>query len=119
MSEDNKDGLFVTSVDLGVRNVHLLSGEDVIGHVFRVQQGFLRIETPVIPNTVMDQQTHQFKVGLLPLRPYLDKVKSVDIAESGVIYHVEVGAQMANLYARFVSDIVLATPNALNTILNS
>ena len=116
----SNDGLFVTSVDLGVRNVHLNSGEDIIGHVYRnAQDKLFRIENPVMPNIGQDPQTGNFRVGLLPLRPYLDKIKDVDVPEDSVAYTVPVGAKMSQLYTQFVSDIVVAGPGTLNQILNS
>lgn len=110
--------LFVTSVELGVQNVHLMSGEDIIGRVFLDQtKQSLRIESPVMPTIGQDQPGGNYRVGLLPLRPYLGKVKSVDVPLASVAYHVEVGDQMAKLYAQFVSDIVLPSSPNLSQIL--
>jgi hypothetical protein len=115
----NNDGLFVTSVDLGVQNVHLMSGEDIIGHVFRLSDvKILRIENPVMPNIGIDPSNNNMRVGLLPLRPYLEKLKSVDVPEANVLYFVEVGDRMGRLYAQYTSDLVIAGPGTLNDILN-
>ena len=109
------DGLFVTSVDMGVRNVHLLSGEDLIGHVFyfKADKNF-RIETPVMPTMSQDQQGN-YRVGLLPLRPYLDKIPHVDVPENNVLYEVPVGEKMGKLYAQFTSNIIVAGPGSIPT----
>jgi hypothetical protein len=110
--------LFVTNVDLGVQNVHLLSGEDVIGHVFLDEsKKSLRIENPVMPTISQDQQNGNYRVGLLPLRPYLDKVKAVDVPLSNVLYHIDAGERMRTLYTQFVSDIILPSSPNLSQIL--
>lgn len=113
------EGLFVTSVELGIRNVHLISGEDIIGKVHRlITERVLRIENPVMPSVGLDPATNNYKVGLLPLRPYLDKIPHVDIPEENVLYHTEVGQRMVQLYTQFNSNIVVAGPGTLNQILN-
>ena len=116
----SNDGLIVTSVDLGVENVHLLSGEDIIGHVFHFPKDKLfRIENPVMPNIAMDPQTNNYRVGLLPLRPYLEKIKQVDVPDDNVMYHVPVGNKMGQLYLQFVSNIVVAPAGSLASILGT
>ena len=110
----SNDGLFVTSVEKGVRNIHLLSGEDIIGRVFYFpNEKVYRIETPVMPTMGQDQNTGNYRVGLLPLRPYLDKVETVDIPEANVLYEVPVGSQMGKLYAQFTSNIIVAGPGSM------
>jgi hypothetical protein len=110
--------LFVSRKELGVQNVHLNSGEDIIGRVtLNTNARTYSIENPVVPNIGQDAQTGNWRVGLLPLRPYLAKVKTVDVPETSVAYLVAVGEQMEKLYAQFVSDIVLAGPKDLNTLL--
>lgn len=112
------DGLFVTSVDLGIQNVHLLSGEDIIGHVFRFpQEKTLRIENPVMPNIGLDPQTQNYRVGLLPLRPYLEKTKAVDVSEDRVLYNVPVGDKMERLYQQYTSGLIVPQ-GSLDQILN-
>lgn len=109
---------FATSVDLGIVNVHLISGEDIIGHTFfNTVDKLYTIERPLIPNIAMDQQSGRFQVGLLPLRPYLDGTDKVVIPDSHVIYHIPVGDQMGSLYRRQTSNLVTATPGELNKIL--
>ena len=105
----SNDGLFITSVDLGVQNVHLLSGEDIIGHVWRnPQERTLRVENPVMPNVAPDQSGN-YRVGLLPLRPYLEKTKIVDVPEDRVLYHVPVGDRMERLYQQYTSGLIVPT----------
>ena len=113
------DGMFVTAIDLGVQNVHLISGEDIIGRVYRdaVNKEY-RIENPVLPNIAPDPQTGNFRVGLLPLRPYLEKMKSVSVPENMVIYLVPVGERMEKLFNQYTSDIVVASANVLKSMLD-
>lgn len=109
----SNDGLFVTSVDRGVRNVHLLSGEDIIGHVsYFPNEKVFRIETPVMPTMSQDPQGN-YRVGLLPLRPYLDKVSYVDVPEVSILYDVPVGDKMGKLYAQFTSNVIIAGPGSM------
>lgn len=110
--------LFVTKTELGVQNVHLNSGEDVIGRTwFNPQERTYTVENPVVPNIGQDPQNGNWRVGLLPLRPYLGKVKTVNIPETSVAYVVVVGDKMEQLYQQFISDIVLAGPNTLDALL--
>jgi hypothetical protein len=115
------DGFFFNGdVDLGILNVHLISGEDIIGHVFfnPAEQRY-RIEKPVFPNVAMDPNNGQFRVGLLPLRPYLEKLSHVDIQASMMIYAVPCGKQMETLYTQATSEIQIATPQTLSSILGN
>lgn len=114
-------------VDLGIQNVHVISGEDFVGHTFLLtdpQTGHqtYRIEKPVLPSIAPDPQNGSYRVGLLPVRPYLDKGKETDrieILSGHVIFTVAVSERFAELYRRFTSDIVVATPTSLNSILQS
>jgi hypothetical protein len=112
-----RDGFTVTERDLGVLNLHLVSGEDVIGHVFDKtdpQTGgeYYVVKKPVIPNVGMGQgQDGQpaYRVGLLPLRPYLGNLPEVEIAKAYVMYPVRVNPQMEKMYLEFTTGIVIAS----------
>lgn len=97
-----------------VANVHLISGEDIIGVVTETDEGY-RIEKPVIPNVAIDPQGTNFRVGLMPLRPYLD-LKDITIPRVHVIFAVKVAKNMAEVYRRFTSDIVVASPSDVPAI---
>lgn len=104
----SNDGLFVTQVDLGVQNVHLISGEDIIGRVWlNESKGEYTIERPVMPTMAQDPQTGSYRVGLLPLRPYLPKIKDVVIPRDRVLYTVAVSEQMQGIYTQTVSEIIV------------
>lgn len=100
------DGFTVREQDLGVQDVHCSNGEDYIGKVFKVGDNY-RIERPVLPNIAQDPQTGQFRVGLLPVRPWMDKVDSITIHTSQVMYLLPVPNRMLSAYNQFVSDLVL------------
>lgn len=111
------DGLFVTQVDLGVCNVHLISGEDFIGQVWKHQDTY-RIEKPVMPNIAQDPNTGQFRVGLLPVRPWMDKVDNITILAAHVIFVTPVPSRMLTAYKQFVSDLVIPPAGGLDALLS-
>jgi hypothetical protein len=92
---------------LGISDVHLTSGEDIIGDVYK-DRDLYTIKKPVIPNVAFDQGNSKFHVGLLPLRPYLGTIEQIEVPSAKVIYVVPVGKQMEQLYRQFTSDIILA-----------
>lgn len=100
--------MVVGYLDLGLRLVHLVSGEDVIGHVFQAQDGAVKIEKPVVPNIRTDGQ--RFNVSLMPFRPYVDPDASLHVRGEHVIDVLELGAQMKDLYVQFTSNIKIAGP---------
>jgi hypothetical protein len=114
-----QDGYLTTRAVLrGVHNLHLVSGEDILGKVtetYDPQTGIAAYEVtdPVIPNISMGQKPGgepSFRVGLLPLRPYLGGTKLVSIPKAYVMFTIEVPEQMEKLYTSFTSDIVIAQP---------
>ena len=114
---DHSDGFFEADKDLGVCCLHLISGEDVLGHLLH-REGVYTIQKPVLPNVNMGMTAPTlespegqptFRVGLLPLRPFLGNVKEIEVPESSVMYTpIRVSAQMEKLYLQFVSSIILA-----------
>lgn len=117
--------VFSPSIDMGLQNVHLMSGEDIIGHVFLetdMQSGLqtYRVEKPVSPHYTQDPQTGAMRVGLGPLRPYLPKnSSSVDLLTGHVVWIAPVEGRMKDAYTQFVSEIIVAAPSDLNSILGS
>jgi hypothetical protein len=113
-----QDGFTASRIELGILNLHLVSGEDIIGkttETYDPQTGIAAYEVanPVIPNIAMGQKPDgnpSFRVGLLPLRPYLGGVKFISLPKAYVMFPIEVNKQMADLYTQFTSDIVIAQP---------
>jgi hypothetical protein len=119
------DVIFSPEIDLGIQNVHVISGEDFVGHTYLLtdpQTGLqtYRIDKPVLPSIAPDPTNGSYRVGLLPVRPYLDKgTERIEVLSGHVIFTVPVSERFAELYRRFTSDIVVATPTSLNSILQS
>lgn len=122
MSAPESDGLTVTSINLGILDLHLVSGEDVIGQVTKKIDPTTGGESyvvakPVIPNIAMSQDPNtgqpKFRVGLLPLRPYLGNLPEVEFATAYVMYIVRVNPQMEAMYTEFTTGIAIVPANAL------
>jgi hypothetical protein len=95
-----------------VLNVHLISGEDVIGDCTFTDDGFIVVTAPVLPNISMQMSEdgrQQFGVGLLHLRPYLSEVKTITIPSDKVLWTAPVGLKFEMMYRQFTSGITLAT----------
>lgn len=110
------DGLVVSQRDLGIRCVHLVSGEDIIGRVYDhydEQTGVASfvILKPVMPNCSMQPSPTGMKigVGLLPMRPFLGADNTeVEIPKAYAIYTVAVGKQMEKMYLEYTTGIDLS-----------
>lgn len=107
-----------TEAEVGIRLLHLSTGEDVIGKVtvLRTNNGLgeqvsYRVERPVAPMINGDGQ--RFQVGLMPYRPFLDAETPVEFRDRDVMFIAEVGKQMENLYVQFTSNITIAGPSDL------
>lgn len=111
--------LFVTVEEKGVQNVHLMTGEDVIGDVRRFpKDGIVRIMRPTMPHIAPAPDQSGYRVGLLPLRPYLGKIDFVDVPEAQIAYMVPAGDKMTEMWRQYTSEISLAGPGTLNQLLN-
>lgn len=105
-------------VEMGVRHVHLVSGEDFIGKTFYDGgRNWYRIERPVRPNLNFDPQNQRMHVGLLPALMFSDKDVPLDVKADHVLFVAEVGEQMKRLYQQTVSDLSIAGPEDLKQIL--
>lgn len=110
------DGLFLQNDDGGIKIVHLVSGEDILGKItLRTDELGRKIEVvidkPVLPQVMTDNGKH-FRVGLMPYRPYLSEDPLVVVRDK-VVFIATVNEQMAKLYQQFTSDIILATESDL------
>lgn len=118
------DGFTETERDLGILNLHLVSGEDIIGRVFdKIDPAtggeFYVIDKPVMPNVAMgrgEDGQPSFRVGLLPLRPYLGNLPQLELAKAYVMYPVRVNPQMEKLYLEFTTGISLAGPGDVSKL---
>ena len=114
--------LFQPSVDLGLLNVHLLSGEDILGHVFLetdTQTGMqtYKIERPATPMYMQDPSGRP-RMALAPLRPYLPKATgSIDVLAGHIVWMFPLDGQIKDAYTQFSSDLIVAAPSNLDTIL--
>jgi hypothetical protein len=115
-----KDGFTVTEIDLGILNLHLVSGEDIIGRVYDKTDPltggeYYVVDKPVIP-TLGQGEDGKLRVGMMPLRPYLGGLKQVELAKAYVMYPVKVNPQMEVMYTEFTSGILIATPGQVPTV---
>jgi hypothetical protein len=94
-----------------VVNVHLVTGEDIVGAFDDLDADNYTIHKPVVPNISMDPDARRFSVGMLPLRPYLGMLDSLTIERNKIVYVVPVNEQMVQLYRQFTSSIVIASPS--------
>ncbi len=111
--------------DLGILNLHLVSGEDIIGHVFDKTDlatggEFYVVKKPVIPNIGMDRDKDtgqpKFHVGLLPLRPYLGNLPEVELPKAYVMFPTRVNPQMEKMYLEFTTGIVIVSPSDVGKV---
>jgi hypothetical protein len=98
-------------------NVHLVTGEDIVGAFGDLDADNYTILKPVVPNISMDPSAQRFSVGMLPLRPYLGMLESLTIERNKIVYAVAVNEQMVQLYRQFTSSIVIASPSEVPHVL--
>lgn len=99
---------------LGILDVHLVSGEDVIGDAsYSLDGEELVIGKPVIPHVGFDPTSSRFNVAILPLRPYLGDVAELRISRDKVLFTLPVGPEMEAKYREFTSKIQLVPASAL------
>lgn len=104
----------IERTDAGIQNVHLTSGEDIVGHVY-VGRSTLLITQPMMPQIRSDEKGERFQIGLIPYRMYLKSPDNgIIIGKMHVVFHTAVTEDLARLYAQFTSNIVLAPANALD-----
>jgi hypothetical protein len=110
--------LLVPEKKLGVCNLHLVSGEDIVGQTFEkrdVETGMLSyvVLHPVTPNIQMGSTSDgrpAMRLGLLPLRPYIqDNPKEMEVPAVYVMYVVPAGEKLERTYIELTSDITIAT----------
>lgn len=94
-------------VEIGIKLVHLISGEDIVGNVFTDDGGF-RIERPIA--VIIQQNGASLNIAPMPVRPYLKKDSPLFIRDGHVLYLGELDEKMVALYRQVHSNIVVAGP---------
>lgn len=102
-----------------LRIVHLTTGEDIIGKTqFDVNENVYVITDPVSPHMAMDPASGSVRVGLMPIRPFVDEsLREVKISSLHVAYVAEIAEQMRNAYTQYTSDIQIADGATLSSLL--
>lgn len=99
----------------GIRNVHLSSGEDIIGEV-EFDGKVLTVKNPVIPQ-VMRNPTNptQATIGLTEFRPWLSELKKIDLDREKVMFAAKVDDAMEKAYRQQFSVIDIVPASAMPT----
>src|SRR4051812_40662959 len=106
----------------GVHNLHLSSGEDIIGEVtYGLETGdWYIVRRPVMPNFEMQYDPEGkptgYRITLVPLRPYLTGSEDVKIRFETVIYMLPVDARLEDIYRQTTSSLVLPQANPIPTL---
>lgn len=96
------DGFHVTGyIDKGVQYVKLISGEDMVGHLF-IGEDDVRIERPI---NIFIQGP---KIGIAPWRPFLAKEATIAIRREHIIFWTDIVEDLEVAYRNATSDIQLA-----------
>lgn len=107
-----------TETDLGVQLVHLVSGEDYLGHVyFDPEDDQYIVERPIMIHVGLDQATQRLQINPMPLRPYLRKVDRVALDGDHVLWVKQVTEQMEDLWRQATSEIAIPTTGDLDKVL--
>ncbi len=102
-------GAGLAQTDLGIQNVHMVSGEDYLGHLwYDPEDEQYIIERPIVINMGVSE-TGKFSVSPMPLRPYLKKVDQLVVENTHVMWVKPVTDQMEELWRRFTSEVILPT----------
>jgi hypothetical protein len=103
------------STDLGIQNVHLITGEDYLGHIFfDPEDKQYIVERPIVPNVGFDQATERWQIAPLPLRPYLKKVERVVLDDKHVMWILPVSESMEKMWHQATSEILIPSGGPLN-----
>ena len=104
-----------------LRVMHLTTGEDIMGYISpRIEEGGgaigYMVTDPVTPHIQMDPSSGGMRIGLMPLRPYIED-KTVFIGAMHVVYVSEINEQLTNIYRQYHSNIVLPNSPSLADLL--
>lgn len=95
----------------GVQNLHLASGEDVIGTVnYDDENDVFYVEKPCIPRIVPSE--NGMSVQLMPFRPWLENNRELPFNGAQVTFCVPVDPKLGQIYTRQFSVIDIVPGNA-------
>lgn len=120
MSNPAGEGNF-TFIDLGVRLVHLVSGEDLIARTeYDKEQGvylLTRATSPTIQPKLNEQgQQIGAAMALMPYRPFIPENETIAIRDANVLFTTAVVEQLEKHYIQVTSDIVVADPRQVQQV---
>lgn len=115
------------SAHLGVINLHMGSGEDIIGDVTEIYGDESKtvvvaysVANPVIPNlghTQGEDGNVKMRIGILPLRPFVDTTSApVEINRFHVAWTAPANEQMTALYNQMFNRVQVVGADVLNSL---
>lgn len=113
------DGKGTPQTDLGVQLMHLVTGEDYLGHIwFDPEDAQYIIERPILINMAFDQEKQRLQIAPMPLRPYLKKVQQLVLDTTHVIWILPVTDEMSQLWLQATSEVIVPSAGDLSRVLN-
>ena len=97
-----------TKIEIGVQNVHTVSGEDFVGRVFYdSEDDVYSIERPIVINVGFNPDTGRFSISPMPIRPYLRQIEELSLEGDHVMWVLPVTEQLEQLWLQTTSNIIL------------
>lgn len=91
-----------------VKCYQLMSGQDIIGDVVKIDDGVITLRNPAAIHLVPSQQNNQFGVGLIPYAPYAEFNK-INIFYDKIVAEFDPTVDLLNNYSKmFGSGIQIA-----------
>lgn len=91
-----------------VKCYQLISGQDIMGDVVKIEEGIITIRNPAAIHLVPGQQQGQFGIALMPYAPYAEFNK-VNFFYDKVVAEFDPTVELANNYSKmFGSGIQIA-----------
>lgn len=109
MSLTDPNDYFKSGQSMGIANVHLISGEDIIGEVVVLNDN-IQVKNPVMPNAQFDPSNGQMRFGLMPFRPWIADEPLVMRGDK-VVWMAPLRKDTEDAYRQIFSRVQLATAN--------
>lgn len=95
-------------VEIGVKILHVSSGQDIIGNVAydEVNKEYT-VDLPLLPQIRQDPTTGKFQVGLSAVRPYSEDLKKLVVRDAHVVYVIDPAEAMVKIYRNSTSPIIV------------